>query len=459
MTKMREQEPVDRFKAVWLIFVILGLGTLLPWNFFMTAIQYFKYRLQDVDVSSTVPTSNATSTMNVSAIPSENHLQRKFGNIMTLSAMLPMLIFSCLNSLLLPRIPQTLRISGSIIAIFILFLLTAILVKISIEPLTFFIVTMVTIVFINCFGAVLQGSLFGLVSLLPASYTTPIMSGQGLAGTFAALAMICAIASGAEQSDIAFGYFSTAFVVVLLALLCYHALPHLEFSRYHFKRKSEEWRKAQQEEGFSKMDLIKQDPTYTNERRSSANLMETHIVEQDGELSIINILRKIWPTALQVWLVFTVTIGVFPSVTVDARSSVSADGLWGVYFIPISCFLAFNVFDWLGRSLTAVCMWPRKDSKWLPAFIISRLVFVPLFMLCNVHPRKLTVVFTHDAWYICFMVVFAFSNGYLASLCMCYGPQNASAKEAETAGAIMSFFLSLGLASGACLSFLIRSLV
>ncbi|XP_072105099.1 equilibrative nucleoside transporter 1-like isoform X2 [Mobula birostris] len=459
MTKMREQEPVDRFKAVWLIFLILGLGTLLPWNFFMTAIQYFKYRLQDVDDSSAVLPSNGTSAMNVSAMPRENQLQGKFGNVMTLCAMLPMLIFSCLNSLLLPRISQTLRISGSIIAIFILFLLTAILVKISIEPLTFFVVTMVTIVLINCFGAVLQGSLFGLAGLLPVSYTAPIMSGQGMAGTFAALAMICAIASGAEQSDIAFGYFSTAFVVVLLALLCYHILPRLEFSRYHFQRKNEEWRKAQQEESFSKMDLIKQDPACTNERRSSANLMETHIVEKDEELSVINILRKIWPSALLVWLVFAVTISVFPSVTVDAKSTISADGLWGVYFIPISCFLMFNVFDWLGRSLTAVCMWPRKDSKWLPAFVISRLVFIPLFMLCNVYPRQLSVVFAHDAWYICFMALFAFSNGYLASLCMCYGPQNAAAKEAETAGAIMSFFLSLGLASGACLSFLIRSLV
>lgn len=45
------------------------------------------------------------------------------------------------------------------------------------------------------FGAILQGSLFGLAGLLPASYTTPIMSGQGLAGIFASVAMICAIAS------------------------------------------------------------------------------------------------------------------------------------------------------------------------------------------------------------------------------------------------------------------------
>lgn len=41
----------------------------------------------------------------------------------------------------------------------------------------------------------MQGSLFGLAGLLPVSYTAPIMSGQGLAGLFAAVAMICAIAS------------------------------------------------------------------------------------------------------------------------------------------------------------------------------------------------------------------------------------------------------------------------
>lgn len=53
----------------------------------------------------------------------------------------------------------------------------------------------VYVVLFPAFGAVLQGSLFGMAGLLPASYTTPIMSGQGLAGTFAAFAMICAIAS------------------------------------------------------------------------------------------------------------------------------------------------------------------------------------------------------------------------------------------------------------------------
>lgn len=53
----------------------------------------------------------------------------------------------------------------------------------------------INVILFIAFGAVLQGSLFGMAGLLPASYTTPIMSGQGLAGTFAAFAMICAIAS------------------------------------------------------------------------------------------------------------------------------------------------------------------------------------------------------------------------------------------------------------------------
>lgn len=45
------------------------------------------------------------------------------------------------------------------------------------------------------FGAVLQGSLFGLVGLFPPRYSTLFMSGQGLAGIFAGLAMLFSLLS------------------------------------------------------------------------------------------------------------------------------------------------------------------------------------------------------------------------------------------------------------------------
>ncbi|MED6269373.1 hypothetical protein AMECASPLE_035844 [Ameca splendens] len=132
----------------------------------------------------------------------------------------------------------------------------------------------------------------------------------------------------------------------------------------------------------------------------------------------------IWVLAFSVCFTFTVTIGTFPAITADTQSTLAEGGSWEVYFIPVSCFLLFNLCDWTGRSLTAVCMWPGRDSLVLPVSIVARVLFIPLFMLCNVQPRlHLPVFFQHDGFFIAFMVLFAFSNGYLASLCMCYGPK------------------------------------
>lgn len=50
----------------------------------------------------------------------------------------------------LGRIPQSVRILGSLIAILLVFLTTAILVKVQLDAVPFFIITMVKIVFINC---------------------------------------------------------------------------------------------------------------------------------------------------------------------------------------------------------------------------------------------------------------------------------------------------------------------
>ncbi|XP_041866593.1 equilibrative nucleoside transporter 1-like [Melanotaenia boesemani] len=435
--------PRDKYNAVWIIFFILGLGTLLPWNFFMTATMYFTNRLKDP------PSANMTA--NQTLVDTRNVLESKFNNVMTLCAMVPLLIFTCLNSFIHQRIPQKLRISGSLTVILVVFMLTAILVKVDVAPLPFFVLTMIKIVCINSFGAILQGSLFGLAGILPASYTTPIMSGQGLAGTFAAVSMICALATGSKLQDSAFGYFITACVVILLAIMSYLTLPKMEFFQYYMESNGSK----QSVDEENKMDLLKKESP--GEKRPVVSLMDE---ETKPSVSVIAIFKKIWVMALSVCCIFCVTIGTFPAVTVEVESKIADGSAWKTYFIPVSCFLLFNLMDWAGRSLTAVCMWPGKDSVWLPVLVILRVIFIPLFMLCNVQPRhRLPVVFEHDAWYIFFMILFSFSNGYLASLCMCFGPKKVAQHEAETAGAIMAFFLSLGLALGAATSFAFRAMI
>lgn len=138
--------PIPRYKAVWLIFFMLGLGTLLPWNFFMTATQvrlgglgskghvslgmwgpdlyvwaqrercphaflrppqYFTDRLnQSQNVSSVIANVSRdiqTSATPATPAPERSFLSAIFNNVMTLCAMLPLLIFTCLNSFLHQR--------------------------------------------------------------------------------------------------------------------------------------------------------------------------------------------------------------------------------------------------------------------------------------------------------------------------------------------------------------------
>ncbi|XP_047662588.1 equilibrative nucleoside transporter 1 isoform X3 [Tachysurus fulvidraco] len=331
-----------RFKAVWLILFMLGLGTLLPWNFFMTATMYFNHRLAD-------PT-----TANVTKVESRNALQARFNNTMTLCAMIPLLIFTCLTSIIHQRIPQKIRILGSLVAIWVVFCVTAILVKLAINPVAFFVITMIKIVIINAFGAILQGSLFGMAGVLPDGYTTPIMSGQGLAGTFAALAMICAIASGSDLMDCAFGYFITACVVISLAIVSYIILPNLDFYRYYQEKKQKN--PSLQEE--KTIQLIKNED-------SGGGMSTGEKVQRNP--SLLSIFKKIWVMALSVCFAFTVTICAFPAVAVDVKSTIANGGLWEKYFIPVSGFLLFNLCDWLGRSLTAVCSWKPSITTSLPS--------------------------------------------------------------------------------------------
>ncbi|KAF7658809.1 hypothetical protein LDENG_00007660 [Lucifuga dentata] len=461
--KERTDAPQDRGCLVGISFFILGLGTLLPWNFFMTASLYFQGRLN------TTEWSNGTV-----AVRKEYY----FNNWMTLLSQLPLLLFTLLNSFLYQRISEAMRIAGSLVFILLLFILTAVLVKVPMGEDRFFSVTMATIWFINSFGAVVQGSLFGLVGQLPQKYSAIFMSGQGLAGTFAAIAMLLAIASDADSETAALGYFITPCVGTLITLFSYLLLPRLEFAQFYLNKSSKY-------EAETTDELMKESSTvengklnsHANGSASSRGTTADATAEADSgsdgtkqaflclegeqeqtKASVKEVFQKIWVMAFCVTFVFTVTLSVFPAITADVKTQFP--GRWDRFFISVCCFLIFNVNDWLGRTITTWIQWPRKESRLFPALVVSRIVFIPLLMLCNVQTRVfLPVFFSHDAAFTSIMALFSLSSGYFVCLSMSYAPQLVEPKDAETAGALMTFFLALGLSIGASLSFLLRALV
>ncbi|XP_077357038.1 equilibrative nucleoside transporter 2-like [Festucalex cinctus] len=473
--KGRKDTPSDWGCLVGICFFILGLGTLLPWNFFMTASLYFQGRLN---------ASNVTDGR-------ENNSSKYFNSCMTLLSQLPLLLFTLLNSILYQRISEAMRIAGSLVVIFFFFVFTAVLVKVEMDTDLFFNITMATIWFINSFGAVLQGSLFGLVGMLPQKYSAVFMSGQGLAGTFAAMAMLLANASDADSESAALGYFITPCVGTLVTLFCYLLLPRLEFAHYYL-HKSTKYEPGTTDElltvestavdngklnghangsvaGNPNQDGASEEgegeAEARRDRSKEAFLCMEQVEKKQEKASIIEVFKKIWVMAFCVTFVFTVTLSVFPAITVDVKTAspnfrTALPGNWERYFINICCFLTFNINDWLGRTVTTLIRWPRKESRLFPLLVVSRVIFIPLLMLCNVQARSfLPVYFDSDIVFTVIMVFFSISSGYFVCLSMSYAPQLVEAKDAETAGTLMTFFLALGLSIGAALSFPLRKLV
>ncbi|KAJ8333594.1 hypothetical protein SKAU_G00416020 [Synaphobranchus kaupii] len=180
---------------------------------------------------------------------------------------------------------------------------------------------------------------------------------------------------------------------------------------------------------------------------------------QDKKLSVKDVFKKIWVMAFCVTFVFIVTLSMFPAITVEVKTQYEGTK-WEVYFIPVCCFLIFNIMDWIGRTVTTVVQWPAKESRIFPALVVSRVIFIPLLMLCNIRNHfYLPALFPHDAAFSIIMLLFAGTSGYCVCLSMSYAPQLVAPKDAETAGALMTFFLALGLSLGAALSFPLRVLV
>nr|XP_002123034.1 equilibrative nucleoside transporter 1 isoform X1 [Ciona intestinalis] len=462
-------QPVDRLNAVYFFFYMIGLGTLLPWNFFITANEYWMFKLQDKNSTNSTPIPQNFTSGNTTASPpgstaDYNSLQLLFQNALALCAMLPNVVFQLLNTVLQQRISEKTRMVTSLLIMNLCFVVTVVFVKIDTSSWQqlFFGLTMLIVVIVNCCSAICQSSVFGMAASLPPRYTQAVMAGQGMGGVFAALAMIATLSFSTGPTSSAFAFFLTAVIVLSLTLLCYIILAKNKFYRYH---RGKTFRRNSTKNRSQKALVINENkPDHTR-----ANVC----VESDEDKPLSHngttvkpvppmwiIFKKIWLHCFCVFFTFFVTLACFPAITVNIKS-MSTGHLWNdVYFTPVCCFLMFNLTDWLGRSIAGYIHIPSEKSRIaLLISVLIRGVFPALFALCNMQPRNAPVIFTNDAYYIVFMVLFGLSNGHLSTLCMQYGPKLVTSENAGTAGSMLAFSLCLGLASGAGFSFVLKMII
>ena len=276
---------------------------------------------------------------------------------------------------------------------------------------------------------------FGVVE-----YTQAIMTGQAVAGVLPCIAQIVSVLSvdepdagvgkdgvpvAQESGKSAFAYFLTATAVSVAALVAFFL-------------------------------LLRRHPDTGPEMKSPVpDSEESEPLASRKVVGMWTLFKKLHYLASAVFLTFAITM-VFPVFTQQITSVRPADTapriLQPACFIPLA-FLLWNAGDLAGRLVTLIhsltlVRWPRT------VFILSiaRVVFIPLYLLCNTHGRGAAI--SSDLFYLVIVqFLFGLSNGYLGSTCMMGAGEWVEADEREAAGGFMGLMLVFGLTVGSLLSF------
>lgn len=136
--------------------VWLGLGSLLPINFFITADPYFRYKLHDPTMSNS----------------SASRLELSYENAVTLAGAVPNLIVTILVTFFCVPFIHKYRIYSSLIGITICLLICFVFIFVNVSQWReiFFILTMLLVMIQGGLCAILLNCFFSLTSTLPSRY-------------------------------------------------------------------------------------------------------------------------------------------------------------------------------------------------------------------------------------------------------------------------------------------------
>ncbi|CAG5076571.1 Similar to SLC29A1: Equilibrative nucleoside transporter 1 (Homo sapiens) [Cotesia congregata] len=396
--------PKDKLNIVFLIMVLHGIGTLMPWNMFITARNYF----ENYKFSSNYTVENTTYASN-------------YVNSVSFSAQIPNVIFNWINLFMPLGGDLTTRIVWGILVQVLIFVETVVLAMLdtSTWPGVFFWITMISVVVLNTFNGIYQNSVYGMAAKLPGKYTGAV----NISGTFTALVDLLALKMAPSLRTAAIYYFLTALFVLLACFDTYFALPINRFYRYH--------------------EMIFQKDKQKKELETKSKI--------HGRTPYWTIFKQASPQLFNIFFVFFVTLSLFPAVQSSIKASDENFIVSEKYYMSVMCFVTFNVTAMIGSLLASHVQWPKKECLVLP--VVLRVLFIPLFLVCNYVPAKeftrtMPVLITNDWVYFAIAVLMGVSSGYLSSLGMMYCPSTVDSRYASTAGMFGAAFLITGIFTG-----------
>ncbi|GAA6060265.1 hypothetical protein JCM10212_003965 [Sporobolomyces blumeae] len=479
---------------VWLtkgFFFILGACILLAWNTEIVAGSYYGARLEGSPfeysyasfVALTFTTGNLLFLAHANATQQGANLAR--------------------------------RISWSIIVMALTLAIAIMTTRIAaIPPTLFFGFLISSAIILSASASYLQNAVVALSAAFGPSYLACILSGQGGIGFAVAMIQLLAAISAAKANlpksgsapspsspatafaleldmspnpsmratigllespvpsaairQSAFSFFLTIGIFAVFSWLCYATLIRLPLYRLVIRAEFDEsaQRRSNENGHDSSHHRAPSSSSSSGQSRPRPRKNSSTSSASASPSSLRVVERKVRKLGISMFLVFGITLSVFPAITSSIISvktgSPDAKLLQQPeLFVPLG-FAVFAAGDWFGRVLPQWESLAWTNWKALLGCSVARLVFIPLFLMCNQQAGGGGHATINSDWaYILIMFVFASTNGYFSTLIMLASVVEPSLEEDEVdvAATCLAFYLTAGLAGGSLVSFAVRGAV
>ncbi|KAL5249361.1 hypothetical protein ACHWQZ_G018278 [Mnemiopsis leidyi] len=401
------QDLNAEIRKIRLIFLVLGILSLLPWNILLNAEGFFRKKL------------------------SNTYFENNFSLFLQASAVFSNLLGSFLMFFLSKMFPVRKLVLVATLTFSLPLIVVTALAKINTD--TWKIEFFVIILIMYSINAVSHGLMTSAHSILCTMIEPSLLKtyyvGKGLAGLAGSAVALSTLAfPTVDVVSAAFYYFMMMTILTLIgatALIIY----------------------------FLNLDLVKQ-------RTMKQNYMKEEERSQEELMSLKDITVVIKTQCISGLLATISSLLVFPATLTNLQSVNPKPGTdWtDKFFLPVTVFLVWAIGDNAGKILTEFVNWPKKEMMvW---FAVGRLVMIPLTIMTNIQPRKIPIWFNSDVIpsVLCFLT--SFTGGYLVNLNLTYAPGYVKGKENQgRASMVMFFFIAAGLALGSGSIFLIPVII
>ncbi|GMR46516.1 hypothetical protein PMAYCL1PPCAC_16711 [Pristionchus mayeri] len=416
-----------------LAFIVVAMTSLIPYNLFLNAHQYFYYKLRNT--TNIGGNDNLLDASNQTLIGTEptTDLQRTYEGWFTVTSGVTCILGSLLNTLTTYSLSNGFRVlSGH--AIVLLSLLPTIFytfVDTDEHQVHFFWMSMFfsSISSFACCGLIGAG-----ISGLAATYTKwhmqLVIVGSAVAGICTSLLSVACQA--ATSNSILNGriYFGLAFVWTIFSLFCYHFLIEPD----NVKRV---------DDGNQLLDEQEEEQESDDSQESAGVETEDHQGEISQSPLPSSSLFEGWAGIFQkscadmtcAMLVIVVTCSAFPALASQVRTQ-TQNATWKAYFSSICCFFLYGCADLLGRVFASRISISRRQ---LQNVTLARMLLVPLIAVCDVQPRLHSPsLIRNDTVFVFLIMSLALSNGFCYSHAYVKAIQSVEPPLRETAGSMMS---------------------